>query len=99
LLKYSSYLQINTDEDKLDVVLADLRERRSHILDVTIRHNSRIVSALTPLQELMGFSTDLRSITSGTATCTMEVSHYEKMNAAEVQKVTEKITGFHSSSK
>ncbi|CAG5121381.1 unnamed protein product [Candidula unifasciata] len=97
LLEPMMALEITTDDEKLDVVLSDLSKRRSHILDVAFRQNARVISALTPLKELMGFSTDLRTITSGTATCTIELSHYEKMSNDEIQKVTEQISGFHSS--
>lgn len=96
LVFYICNQQINTDEEKMDVVLSDLSKRRSHILNVAYRQNARIINALTPLKELMGFSTDLRTITSGTATCTIELSHYEKMSDDEIKRVTEQITGFHS---
>ncbi|XP_005107027.1 ribosome-releasing factor 2, mitochondrial [Aplysia californica] len=97
LLEPMMGMEITTEEDKADSVLSDLGKRRSHILNVTSRLDARVISAVTPLQELMGYSTELRTITSGTASCSMELSHYEKMSEEEIQKVTERITGFHPS--
>ncbi|CAL1527519.1 unnamed protein product [Lymnaea stagnalis] len=98
LLEPMMAMEVSTDEEKLEVVLADLGKRRSHILDVVSRQDSKTISVLTPLQELLGYSTALRTITSGTASCSIQLSHYEKMNREEMQKVTERMTGFHPSS-
>ena len=80
----------------LDAVVSDLASRRSHIGGIASRRDTKIISALTPLQELMGYSTDLRTFTSGTASFAMELSHYEKMTNEETQKVIDRISGFYS---
>ena len=43
---------------------------------------------------LQGYATSLRSLTSGRATCSLEFSNYEIMNATEQTKAIQKITGF-----
>lgn len=78
--------------------MADLAMRRSHILNVMTRHDSKIIHTLTPLQELLGYSNTLRTITSGTATCSMELAHYERMSQEDANKVIERLSGFHSTS-
>ena len=88
--------QVSTEESRLDAVISDLARRRSHIGVIASRQDTKIISALTPLQELMGYSTDLRTFTSGTASFAMELSHYEKMTKDETQKVIDRISGFYS---
>ena len=86
--------QINTDEDRLHTVLGDLSQRRSHINNIMTRRNIKLVDVVTPLAELKGYSTDLRTITSGTATFTMELSHYQQMSLEDQNRVIESFTGF-----
>ena len=86
--------QINTDEDKLHGILADLAQRRSHIDEIQSRQDTRVVRAITPLSELVGYSTAIRTISSGMATFTMELSHYEHMTLVEQAKAVERVTGF-----
>ncbi|KAL5008243.1 hypothetical protein ScPMuIL_013824 [Solemya velum] len=94
LLEPMMKMEINTDEDRLHSVLADLSRRRGQIQAVQARQDVRVVDVLTPLSELMGYSTDLRTTTSGTATFTMELSHYENMTISEQNKAIENVTGF-----
>uniref|UniRef100_A0A2C9KB26 Tr-type G domain-containing protein n=1 Tax=Biomphalaria glabrata TaxID=6526 RepID=A0A2C9KB26_BIOGL len=98
LLEPMMAMEISTDEDRFEVVMADLAMRRSHILNVMTRHDSKIIHTLTPLQELLGYSNTLRTITSGTATCSMELAHYERMSQEDANKVIERLSGFHSTS-
>ncbi|XP_046555914.1 ribosome-releasing factor 2, mitochondrial-like [Haliotis rubra] len=94
LLEPMMKLQISTDENHLHSVLSDLAQRRSHIESVTPRDDVRVVGTMTPLAELMGYSTDIRTITSGTATVSMELAHYEQMSLQQQNKAIEKVLGF-----
>lgn len=94
LLEPMMKLQINGDKDKMHDVIHDLHRRRSHIENVTVLQDIEIIQAITPLAELMGYSSFLRKATSGMATFTMELSHYEKMSHADQNKAIEKVTGF-----
>ncbi|KAH9490780.1 G elongation factor, mitochondrial 2 [Bulinus truncatus] len=96
LLEPMMAMEISTDDEKFDAVMADLAKRRSHIMNVTTRQNCRIIYTLTPLQELLGYATTLRTITSGTATCSMELANYEKMTQEETNKVIDRMSGFRS---
>lgn len=86
--------QISTEEDKFQSVLGDLSQRRSHINTINTRQNIKLVDVVTPLAELRGYSTDLRTITSGTATFSMELSHYQQMSMEDQKRVIESVTGF-----
>ncbi|XP_064602469.1 ribosome-releasing factor 2, mitochondrial-like [Liolophura sinensis] len=94
LLEPTMHLEITTDEDYLHFVMSDLAQRRSHIQGVEAREQVRVVKAITPLSEMMGYSTVLRSITSGTAFFSMELAQYEVMSLSEQNKVLQKLTGF-----
>ncbi|XP_041351728.1 ribosome-releasing factor 2, mitochondrial-like [Gigantopelta aegis] len=94
LLEPMMILEINTDEDKLHGILSDLAQRRSHVDEIQSRQDTRVVRAITPLAELMGYSTAIRTISSGMATFTMELSHYEQMMPLEQAKAIERVTGF-----
>src|SRR6266705_3472449 len=66
-------------------VMGDLASRRGHILGMEGRGTSQNVKANVPLAEMFGYATELRSMTSGRATYSMEFSHYAEMpgNLAE----------------
>ncbi len=72
-------------EEHLGDVMGDLASRRGHILGMEGRGNSQNVRAHVPLAEMFGYATELRSMTSGRATYSMEFSHYAEMpgNLAE----------------
>ena len=72
-------------EEYLGDVMGDLSSRRGHILGMEGRGTSQNVKANVPLSEMFGYATELRSMTSGRATYSMEFSHYAEMpgNLAE----------------
>ncbi|MGC8716735.1 MAG: elongation factor G [bacterium] len=57
-------------------VMGDLMARRSHVLDMDLDGTTRIIRVLVPLNEMFGYATDLRSLTQGRGSYTMEFSHY-----------------------
>ena len=85
---------MSTDEAYLGTVINDLSQRRSTIQDISVSGDCRTVVAMTPLSELLGYATSLRTKTSGTAYFSMEVAKYEPMNEFEQRKAIEKVTGF-----
>lgn len=76
-------LEITMGEEYLSRVLADLSQRRGNFQEIQDRLDNKVVLAHAPLAELMGYSTDLRSVTSGNATFTLELSNYEGMNSQD----------------
>ncbi|XP_072372179.1 ribosome-releasing factor 2, mitochondrial isoform X5 [Scyliorhinus torazame] len=79
-------LEITVEEDYLSVVLADLAQRRGSIREIQNRQDSCVALASVPLAEMMSYSTALRTLTSGNATFTLELSSYEAMTPQD-QKV------------
>ncbi|XP_067838814.1 ribosome-releasing factor 2, mitochondrial [Heptranchias perlo] len=86
-------LEITVDEDHLSVVLADLAQRRGSIQEIQNRQDNRVVLASVPLAEMMGYSTALRTLTSGIATFTLELSSYEAMTPQDQNMLFHKVTG------
>ncbi|XP_050296750.1 ribosome-releasing factor 2, mitochondrial [Anthonomus grandis grandis] len=87
-------LEIVTPPEHLSAVMSDLSRRRSAINNVDMRGNSKVVSATTPLSELMGYSTDLRTITSGTAVFTTEFLQYQRMSPSDEENAIKSVRGF-----
>ncbi|XP_066249067.1 ribosome-releasing factor 2, mitochondrial isoform X2 [Euwallacea similis] len=94
ILEPVMHLEVITPSEYLSSVLADLSRRRSAISGVSIRGNSKVVNATTPLVELLGYSTDLRTFTSGTAVFSTELCTYQMMSATEEEKAIRSVRGF-----
>ncbi len=77
LLEPIMKVEVVTPEDFFGDVLGDLNSRRGMIQGTEARGNTQVVRALVPLAEMFGYTTDLRSMTQGRATNTMEFDHYE----------------------
>jgi elongation factor G len=74
-------------EEYLGDVMGDLSSRRGHILGMEGRGTTQTVQAYVPLSEMFGYATDLRSMTSGRATYSMEFDHYEELPGALAEVV------------
>jgi len=70
---------VTTPEISLGDVLGDLSRRRGKILGQSAQKARQIVEAQVPLSEMFGYSTSLRSLSSGRANYSMEPSHFEKV--------------------
>ena len=77
LLEPFMKLEVVTPEANMGDVIGDLNKRRGLIEGTSERNGATIVNAKVPLSEMFGYVTDLRTITSGRATSTMEFSHYD----------------------
>ncbi|MBF0393413.1 MAG: elongation factor G [Alphaproteobacteria bacterium] len=66
-----------TPEEHLGDIIGDLNRRRGMILGQLDRGTNLAVEAHVPLSEMFGYIGDLRSMTSGRATFTMEFDHYD----------------------
>jgi elongation factor G len=69
-------LQVTTPEEYLGAVTGDLNSRRAQIREMEQRGRYRVLFAEAPLSEMFGYSTQLRSLTQGRATSTMEPHSY-----------------------
>ena len=87
-------LQIICGQSYLSIILADLSRRRATIEQISERKNHKVIDSLTPLSELLGYSTRLRSLTSGTGNFHMEFHSYQKMSVLEETNAIHRVTGF-----
>ena len=69
-------VEVVTPEDYMGDVVGDLNRRRGVILGMDESPNGKIVTAEVPLAEMFGYTTDLRSMSQGRATSTMEFNKY-----------------------
>jgi elongation factor G len=81
-------LEISTPDESFGDVLGDINSRRGQVQGVEPRGKLQIIRAFLPLAESFGYTTDLRSLTQGRATFSMEFDHY----APVPKEVTEKVT-------
>ncbi len=81
-------VEVVVPEEFSGPVFGDLNGRRGRIQGMDSRGSARVISADVPLSEMFGYATDLRSMTQGRATYTMQFSHYE----AVPQTISEEIT-------
>lgn len=94
LLEPVMHLSIAVNKGYAGGVLNNLSQKRSQILNMELRQDVELIEALTPLSELRGYSTELRALTSGTCTFTMEFQDYKKMESQEQAKAVKEVTGF-----
>jgi elongation factor G len=86
LLEPVMKVDVMMPEEHLGDVIGDLSSRRGQILGMEGKGTSQSVQAHVPLAEMFGYATELRSMTSGRATYSMEFDHYAELppNLAEV---------------
>jgi elongation factor G len=79
LLEPVMKVDVMMPEEYLGDVMGDLSSRRGQILGMEGKATSQSVQAHVPLAEMFGYATDLRSMTSGRATYSMEFDHYAEL--------------------
>ncbi len=94
LLEPIMKVEVVTPEENMGDVISDLNKRRAQIEGMeSNRSGARIVKAKTPLAEMFGYVTALRTITSGRATSTMSFSHFEEVSSSIAREVLEEVKG------
>ena len=78
-------VEVVTPEEFLGDVMGDLNSRRGMISGTEDRGLAKVIHAQVPLAQMFGYATDIRSMTQGRASYSMEPSHYDKVpkNVAE----------------
>jgi elongation factor G len=87
LLEPVMKLEIRVPDQFFGDVLGDVNARRGHVLDVETFGTLQIIRANIPLAETFGYTTDLRSMTQGRATHTMEFDHYAPVPTQVAEKL------------
>lgn len=96
LLEPIMKVEVVTPEENMGDVVGDLNKRRGQINGMDSRNNASVVKAFVPLSMMFGYVTDLRTITSGRATSTMEFDHYEPVPANLADDIIKKANGSKS---
>jgi elongation factor G len=77
LLEPMMEVEVTTTDEFLGDVMGDLNSRRGQVEGMEPRGNAQVVRAKVPLAEMFGYATELRSMTQGRATYSMQFSHYQ----------------------
>uniref|UniRef100_A0A3P9JLZ7 Ribosome-releasing factor 2, mitochondrial n=2 Tax=Oryzias latipes TaxID=8090 RepID=A0A3P9JLZ7_ORYLA len=86
-------LEVTVGEEHLSAVLGDVAQRRGVVRDIQSRHDSKVLLASAPLAEMMGYSTALRTLTSGNATFSLELAAYKAMNSQDQNNLLRRAAG------
>src|SRR4029450_13885017 len=87
LLEPIMVLEIAVPDDCMGDVIGDLNSRRGKGLGVDPKAGSQGLGALVPMSEVLRYSPDLRSMTSGRGAFNMEFDHYEELPSHLAEKV------------
>jgi elongation factor G len=93
LLEPIMKLNVITPETNMGDVIGDLNRRRGQVEGMEDKAGAKVVNAKVPLSEMFGYITDLRTITSGRATSTMEFSSFENAPKNVSDEVISNIKG------
>jgi elongation factor G len=88
-------VEVIMPEEFMGDVIGDLNSRRGHIEGMETRgmgegHRTQVVRAFVPLAAMFGYATDLRSMTQGRATYSMEFSHYAEVPSSIASELAQK---------
>ncbi len=93
LLEPIMSVEVVVPEEYMGEVIGDLNSRRGRIMGMDSRAGAQVVSAMVPLANMFGYSTDLRSATQGRATYTMTFDHYEPVPKSVSEEIVAKVKG------
>jgi elongation factor G len=87
LLEPVEDVEVVVPEEYMGDVMGDLSGRRGHITGMEPRAGAQVIRATVPLAQMFGYATDVRSMTQGRATYTMQFSHYAEVPNALAQEI------------
>jgi elongation factor G len=90
LLEPIMKVEVVTPEEYTGSVIGDLNSRRGHIQGQDMRGNANVINAMVPLGNMFGYVNQLRSMTQGRATFTMQFDHYAQVPSNVAQEVQAK---------
>jgi elongation factor G len=83
-------VEVTMPEEFMGDVIGDLNSRRGQIEGMENRSGTQVVRAFVPLAQMFGYVTDLRSMSQGRATSSMEFSHYAEVPASIASELAQK---------
>ena len=90
-------VEVVTPSEFQGAVVGDLNSRRGKILSMEARANAQVIRANVPLGQMFGYATDVRSMTQGRATYTMQFARYEEVPRNLAEEIIAKSRGEGSS--
>jgi elongation factor G len=86
-------VEVVTPEEYMGAIVGDLNSRRGRIVSMEARGSSQVIRASVPLGQMFGYATEMRSMTQGRATYTMQFSRYEEVPTAIAEEIMAKVAG------
>ncbi|HJP88704.1 MAG TPA: elongation factor G [Candidatus Limnocylindrales bacterium] len=83
-------VEVTMPEQFMGDVIGDLNARRGQVEGMDSRGSTQVVRAFVPLAQMFGYATDLRSMTQGRASYSMELSHYAEVPGNLAQELVAK---------
>ncbi|HEY3524399.1 MAG TPA: elongation factor G, partial [Candidatus Limnocylindrales bacterium] len=83
-------VEVTMPKEFIGDVIGDLNSRRGQVEAMDERGSTQVVRAFVPLAEMFGYATDLRSMTQGRASYSMELSHYAEVPGNIAQELVAK---------
>ncbi|MEI6594407.1 MAG: elongation factor G [Bacteroidota bacterium] len=93
LLEPIMKIEILTPEEYMGDVIGDLNKRRGQLDGMDSRAGAQVIKARVPLSEMFGYVTQLRTLSSGRASSTMEFDHYAETPRNVSEEVLAKVNG------
>ena len=90
LLEPMMKVEVTSPEDFVGSVIGDLNSRRGQIVGTSMRGNANIINALVPLANMFGYINNLRSMSQGRASYTMQFDHYAQVPGAVAEDIKKK---------
>jgi elongation factor G len=93
LLEPVMAVEVVVPEEYMGAVVGDLNSRRGRIVSMEARAGAQVIRANVPLGQMFGYATDVRSMTQGRATYTMQFARYEEVPRAIAEEIMAKVAG------
>jgi elongation factor G len=89
LLEPVMAVEVVTPEEYMGDVIGNINSRRGQIEGMEPRGNAQVIRARVPLSEMFGYATDVRTMSQGRATYTMQFLHYEEVPQSIAERLME----------
>ena len=86
-------VEVVTPEEYMGAIVGDLNSRRGRIVSMEARGSSQVIRSNVPLGQMFGYATEMRSMTQGRATYTMQFARYEEVPPAIAEEIVAKVAG------
>ena len=88
LLEPIMHVEIVTPPEYVGAIMSHMVSKRGSVRGQEIRNGTNVIDAEAPLGEMFGYTKDLRTLTQGRGTSTMQFDHYEQVPKAIADKIT-----------